>query len=54
MEKMEENKVKIEKYTDKNDKTWIRIKFTDSAKTEVIMLESEFEKQYGKIEQYVA
>ena len=54
VEKMEENKVKIEKYADKNSKVWVRIKFMDQYRTEVVLPESEFEKQYGKIEQYVA
>lgn len=41
--------MKVEKYTDKNDKAWVRIKFTDRAGTEVIMQENEFVKRYGNI-----
>ena len=33
---------------------WVRVKFMDWYKTEVIVPETEFENQYGKIEQYVA
>ena len=46
--------MKVEGYTDSNEKVWVRIKFTDQYRTEVTMPESEFEKQYGKIGQYVA
>lgn len=46
--------MKVERYTDKNGKAWVRIKFQDKYKTEVVIPESEFEKKYGKVEQYVA
>lgn len=46
--------MKVERYTDRNGNTWIRIKFMDQYKTEVTMQESVFEKQYGNVEQYVA
>lgn len=38
----------MERYTNINGETWIRIKFMDVARTEKIMLEEEFEKQYEK------
>lgn len=41
--------MKVEKYTDKNGKAWVRIKFTDRARTEVIIPEDEFIKRYGNI-----
>lgn len=40
----------VEKYTDKSGKAWVRIKFTDWARTEVILPEDEFLKRYGNIE----
>lgn len=46
--------MKVERYTDKSGKTWVRIKFMDQYKTEVALPEAEFEKQYGKVEEYVA
>lgn len=42
-------KMEVERYTDKNGNTWVRIKFTDRARTEVILPESEFIKHYGYI-----
>lgn len=47
-------KLKVERYIDMNNNPWIRIKFLDKYRTEVILPESEFEKKYGKVEQYVA
>lgn len=46
--------MKVEKYIDNNSKSWARIKFLDKYRTEVILSEYEFEKRYGKVEQYVA
>lgn len=46
--------MKVEKYMDKNGNVCVRIKFMDKYRTEVVLPEVEFEKQYGKIEQYVA
>lgn len=46
--------MKVERYTDSNGNAWVRIKFPDKYKTEVALPETEFEKQYGKVEQYVA
>ena len=42
--------MKVERYTDKNGKTWVRVKFLDRARTEVIMIESEFIKCYGNVD----
>lgn len=42
--------MKIERYTNSKGKVWVRIKFMDASKTEVIMTEEEFEKQYGKVD----
>ncbi len=42
--------MKVEKYTNRKGGTWVRIKFMDVAKTEVIMPEKEFVKKYGKID----
>lgn len=44
--------MKVEKYNDKNNEAWVRIKFMDKYKTDVILSESEFEKRYGKVENY--
>ena len=44
------NEMRTERYTDINGKTWVRVKFIDSARTEVIMPESEFVKHYGNID----
>lgn len=46
--------MEVERYIDKNGKEWVRIKFLDKYKTEIALSESEFEKAYGKVEQYVA
>lgn len=46
--------MKVEKYIDNNNEPWVRIKFLGKYKTEVILSETEFEKRYGKVEQYVA
>lgn len=42
--------MKVERYVVKNSKAWVRIKFLDKYRTEVILSESEFEKRYGKVE----
>ncbi len=42
--------MRIEKYTNSKDEIWVRIKFMDTARTEVIMSEKEFIQQYGKID----
>lgn len=42
--------MRIEKYTSSKGETWVRIKFMDGARTEVIMPEVEFEKRYGKFD----
>lgn len=44
--------MKVEKYNDKNNEVWVRIKFLDKYKTDVILSESEFKKRYGKVENY--
>lgn len=41
--------MKVEKYIDKKGKGWVRIKFTDCYRTEVILSESEFVKRYGNV-----
>lgn len=41
--------MEVKRYTDKNDKIYVKIKFLDKYKTEVILLESEFKKRYGKV-----
>lgn len=40
----------IEKYTDDKESTWIRIKYEDEARTEVIMPKEVFENVYGKLD----
>lgn len=42
--------MRIEKYTNIKGEMWVRIKFMDAARTEVIMSEAEFIKRYGKID----
>lgn len=42
--------MEVEKYTDNKGKSWVRIKFKDAARTEVIIPEDEFEKRYGKVD----
>lgn len=42
--------MKIEKYTNLKGETWVRIKFMDANRTEVIMSEEEFVKEYGKVD----
>lgn len=37
----------MEKYTDKNGKAWVRLKYQDEARTEVIITENEFIRIYG-------
>lgn len=41
--------MKVERYTNRKGEAWVRIKFVDTARTEVIMPEAEFEKKYGKL-----
>lgn len=50
MEKWREFKMRIEKYTNSKGETWVRIKFMDQHRTEVIMPETEFVKRYGKVD----
>lgn len=38
----------LERYKGQNEIPWIRIKYLDEYRTEVTMLESEFERLYGK------
>lgn len=40
--------MKVEKYTNNKGEVWVRIKFLDAARTEVIMSEKEFLKRYGE------
>ncbi len=40
--------MKIERYRNNKGEKWVRIKFMNAAKTEVIMPEKEFVKMYGK------
>lgn len=42
--------MRIEKYTNIKGETWVRIKFMDATRTEIIMSEAEFKKQYGKLD----
>ncbi len=42
--------MRIEKYTNSKGEAWVRIRFIDTAKTEVIMPEEEFKKRYGEID----
>ncbi len=42
--------MKVEKYINRRGETWVRIKFMDVARTEVIMSEKEFVKKYGEID----
>lgn len=44
------SEMRIEKYTNCKGETWVRIKFMDATRTEVIMPEEEFEKRYGKVD----
>lgn len=46
--------MEVERYTDKNGKVWVRIKFLDKHRTEVILSTLEFENRYGKIKKHVA
>lgn len=45
--------MKVEQYTDKNGMSCVRIKFMDKFRTEVVLSENEFIRQYGNIEQYI-
>lgn len=40
--------MEIEKYTDIHGSTWVRVKFKNKYRTEIIMSEEEFKKKYGK------
>lgn len=42
------NRYIAERYTDESGKIYIRLKYNDKHRTEVVMQESEFEKVYGK------
>lgn len=42
--------MRIERYTNSKGEAWVRIKFMNAARTEVIMPEAEFEKRYGKLD----
>ncbi len=42
--------MKVERYTNNKGEVWVRIKFIDKYKTEVIMPEVEFIKRYGKVD----
>lgn len=42
-------KLKIEKYIDSGGKSWVRVRYTDRYRTEVIMPEEKFEKNYGDV-----
>ena len=46
--------MKAERYIDNNNNPWVRIKFLDKYRTEVVLPEPEFEKKYGKVGQHVA
>ncbi len=48
-EKRRNNLMKIERYKNNKGEKWVRIKFMNTAKTEVIMSEKEFVKRYGKL-----
>lgn len=39
----------IEKYVNGKGEAWVRIKFMNATRTEVILSEAEFEKRYGKL-----
>lgn len=45
--------MKVERYTDKHGKAWVRIKYFDKGRTEVIMPEEEFERTYGKVKDFM-
>lgn len=40
----------VERYIDDNGKSYVRIKYNDKYRTEVIMQECEFERAYGKFD----
>lgn len=42
--------MRIEKYTNSKGEAWVRIRFMNAARTEVIIPEAEFEKQYEKLD----
>lgn len=37
----------MERYTDRNGKMWVRLKYQDESRTEVVMAENEFNRIYG-------
>lgn len=41
--------MEVERYINSKGEAWVRIKFADAARTEVIMSEEEFVKKYGKL-----
>lgn len=45
--------MEVEKYIDKMGRIYVRIKFMDKFRTEVVLPENEFVRQYGNIEQYI-
>lgn len=47
--KMSKNMI-AEKYTDESGKIYVRLKYNDKHRTEVIMQESEFERVYRKFD----
>lgn len=53
MERTEEIKMIVKQYVDKNGESWVRIRFMDQYRTEVIIPETEFENRYGKVEDYI-
>lgn len=42
--------MRIEQYTNSKGEIWVRIRFMNAARTEVVMSEAEFEKRYGKLD----
>ncbi len=42
--------MEIERYTNSKGEVWVRIKFMNKYRTEVVMPEKEFIKQYGKVD----
>ena len=47
--KMSKNMI-AERYTDESGKIYVRLKYNDKHRTEVVMQESEFENVYGKFD----
>ncbi|MCM1121181.1 MAG: hypothetical protein NC416_01220 [Eubacterium sp.] len=42
-----------ERYINKSGKIWVRIKYMDAARTEVVMPEREYMKRYGNINGHI-